>query len=109
MIDFRFLCGDTSLYWHEPSGVLNSERNHQGKPGKLVFEKDADYPAFYVYDKLKNDYFWLVAVDRYSENAFLIFPRHVSTEEMRTFLTDYHPRYAHEIGYPIKNPQKTTA
>jgi len=105
MINFRFLCNDVSLYWHESSGVLNSERAHNGEPGKLVFEKDKDYPAFYVYDETETGYFWFVAVDRYSENAFRIHRRHLSSEESQSssFDADYHPRHAHEIGYPIKN------
>ena len=102
-MDLRFLCNDASLYWHESSRVLSPERIHHGKPGNLVFRKNKDYPAFYVYDESEAGYFWFVAVDKYSENAFRIYRRHVSLEEFWFFNIDYNPKRAREIGYPIKN------
>lgn len=103
MTHLRFLCNDVSLYWHESFHVLSPERTHHGKPGKLVFEANKDYPAFYVYDESEPGYFWLIAVDKYSENAFRIHRRHVSPEGSRYFNIDYNPKRAHKIGYPIKN------
>ena len=104
MITLRFLCNDVSLYWDETSRILSPERIHsQEKPKKPVFEKDKDYPALYVYDESEAGYFWLVAVDKYSKNAFRIHRRYVSPGETWSFSVDYHPRYADEIGYPIKN------
>ncbi|MBP7811484.1 MAG: hypothetical protein KA054_01415 [Candidatus Moranbacteria bacterium] len=110
MIELRFLCNDVSLYWHEPKGdkpgVLNSEHIYEERTGILVFKKDQDYPAFYLYDETSTKdaaTFYLVAIGM-NENAFIILRRHVhSSEAVRSFFLDHRPKRPSKIPYTITN------
>lgn len=110
MIEVRFLCDNVPLYWHkhtqskdDSTGSLSESQYLNGKRGKLVFEANRDYWACYMYDKMEEGYFSLVALSPHSGEAFRIYRRQVPLKDIQCFISDYHPKRVSEIKYPIVN------